>query len=382
MELTHFDSQLIGNIYQASYDSNHWVTVLEGIAKLTNSDSAVIGYQDGEIYQASIMHSYNINSDKLKKYNEEGVDPHFKLFADAVPLGEATSAQKVVPDRQQLEDIYGKVFINNIVGMDMYYIGGVVLFNDENRKIAIGIQRSKDCGTWHDDELKKLTLISPHLQRALHIHREFTRLRIREQSLRAGLNKLLVGLIIFDSSMQTIYLNPIAKSILKSHPAIYLKNNRICATTHEDTQKIRKALILSLNANKESDPLEYSTALGFHHSESKTPLPILITPLYSISTLEEKMKLDNQVAMIISDPEKNQPIVPEALCTAYKLTPSEAKVAIALTNGLSIDEVAMLHGNQPSTIKSQLKAIKSKLGISRQSELVKMLLTGPFRVNF
>ncbi len=94
------------------------------------------------------------------------------------------------------------------------------------------------------------------------------------------------------------------------------------------------------------------------------------------------MKLDNQVAMIISDPEKNQPIVPEALCTAYKLTPSEAKVAIALTNGLSIDEVAMLHGNQPSTIKSQLKAIKSKLGISRQSELVKMLLTGPFRVNF
>ena len=378
---TSFDSNLIGDIYQASYDSEHWSVVLKGIAELTKSDSTTIVYQDAELYQASVMHSYNIKQEDLKIYNEAGTEPHFELFAK-VPLGVATSAQKIVPDRQKLEAIYGEEYIKNVISLNMYYIGGVWLFNDDVRKIGVGLQRGRESGHWSDDELQKLTDISPHIQRAMHIHREFTRLRIREQALRAGLNKMLVGLILFDSTMQPTYINPIAESILKYHPAIQLKNNRIYASKHEDSNKIRNALNLSLNANKEADPLDFCTALGIRHSSSPLPLPILISPLYGINMEQENTGLDTQAVMIISDPEKNQPIVPEALCTAYNLTPAESRVAIGIANGLSIKEVATMHGNKTSTIQSQLKAVKAKLGISRQSELVKILLIGPFRVNF
>ena len=85
---------------------------------------------------------------------------------------------------------------------------------------------------------------------------------------------------------------------------------------------------------------------------------------------------------IIGDPERTQPIVPEALRTVYGLTPAEARLAIAIANGLSLDEIAALEAAQKGTLRSQLKAIFQKVGLNRQADLVKVLMTGPFRVNF
>ena len=80
----------------------------------------------------------------------------------------------------------------------------------------------------------------------------------------------------------------------------------------------------------------------------------------------------------MSDPELDQPISADNLICVYKLTQSEAQVAISLVNGHSIDEIAKRSNHSVHTIRSQLKSVFSKTGVSRQSELIKLLLTGPF----
>jgi DNA-binding CsgD family transcriptional regulator len=82
--------------------------------------------------------------------------------------------------------------------------------------------------------------------------------------------------------------------------------------------------------------------------------------------------------MCFSDPERPSPIEDDKLAEVYQLTPAEAQVAISIANGLSVDEAAMMNNVAVSTIRSQLKSIYRKLGINRQTELVKVLLTGPF----
>jgi DNA-binding CsgD family transcriptional regulator len=73
-----------------------------------------------------------------------------------------------------------------------------------------------------------------------------------------------------------------------------------------------------------------------------------------------------------------QPISIDNLVSVYSLTPSEAQVAISLANGHSIDEIADSSNHSSHTIRSQLKSVFRKTGVSRQSELIKLLLTGPF----
>ena len=84
-----------------------------------------------------------------------------------------------------------------------------------------------------------------------------------------------------------------------------------------------------------------------------------------------------KVAVFISDPDLKHPISVDSLVSVYGLTRSEAQVAISLVNGHKIEEIAKSSNHSAHTIRSQLKSVFRKVGVSRQSDLVKMLLTGP-----
>lgn len=60
----------------------------------------------------------------------------------------------------------------------------------------------------------------------------------------------------------------------------------------------------------------------------------------------------------------------------YKLTPAEAKLAVRLARGESLEEIAVRLGITLHTARTQLKSIFAKTGCRRQPELVVMLLQG------
>jgi len=373
---------LIGNVYEASYRPEHWPIVLEGIARMTHSDSALFMYRDNELASASTVHFHNISTDAVRTFNESaGDDPSTELFMKSVPLGTATANHLLIPKGTSLEDFYGDFYDTMLAPFNMHFVGGVVLFNDQARTMGIGIHRRKTSGPWKRKHLDALTNLAPHLQRALHIHREFTRMRLREQALQKGLDRLLIGLILFDEFMHPVYLNPVAKAALDNHPAIRYQHQKLTAHRIEDTRAIYDALQKAVNATPNDDPGLRSTALGIRHPENASPLPMLVTPVIA-GGRNDLGSLDARAAILISDPEKNQPIVPEALRSAYGLTTKEAEVAIAVANGMALEDIAELRCVAVSTVRSQLNSVFNKLGISRQAELVKVLLTGPFRVNF
>lgn len=373
-------AEVVGDIYEAAYRPEHWIEALRKISLLCGSDSATLLYRDNELERASGLHYWNISSEAMAEYAQLDRDPLYELLLESVPIGIAMAAQKRIPDRRELENYYGKGFTNLARKYDLYDICSVILFNDDIRAFGFALQRKQSTGAWTDEEVEILTELSPHLQRAMHIHKEFTRLRLREQALRAGLDKLLMGLILFDDMLQPVYCNPVAESILDYHPAISLRNDRLCAHKPEDTEVLHKGLLRAIQTA--SDDGNRHTALGLKHPDTSTPLPLIVMPIGESNLGLSPDEGLAHAAVMFSDPDRNQPIVPEALRTAYGLTLTEAQVAIAMTNGLNIDDITAMHGTKQSTVKSQVLSVYRKLGISRQAELVKILLTGPFRVQF
>lgn len=57
----------------------------------------------------------------------------------------------------------------------------------------------------------------------------------------------------------------------------------------------------------------------------------------------------------------------------YGLTSAEAEVAMAMTQGAPVCDIAASRGVAPSTVRAQVKAILSKVGVGRQVELVQRL---------
>jgi DNA-binding NarL/FixJ family response regulator len=58
----------------------------------------------------------------------------------------------------------------------------------------------------------------------------------------------------------------------------------------------------------------------------------------------------------------------------FGLTTSEVAIAVALTSGHEVEEIARTRHVSPGTLRVQLKSIFLKTGVRRQSELVALLL--------
>jgi DNA-binding CsgD family transcriptional regulator len=57
----------------------------------------------------------------------------------------------------------------------------------------------------------------------------------------------------------------------------------------------------------------------------------------------------------------------------FALTPAEARVAVAVADGLSLADVAERHAIKEETVRGQLKDVFAKLGVRRQSELARFV---------
>ena len=60
---------------------------------------------------------------------------------------------------------------------------------------------------------------------------------------------------------------------------------------------------------------------------------------------------------------------------ALDLTAMESRVAVLLAQGMSVREVAAATGRKESTIRSHVKHMFTKHGLSRQTDLVRLVLS-------
>lgn len=374
-------SIVISHIYEASYNPDKWPTVLEEVANFTGAYSTALLYKNKDSETQGCSFSYNFPTEDIKKFVDFGVDPNFNLFYEKAPIGTAAASDLLVPDRNELEARLGQKYISMAKPTVFYHMAGGLLYEDDDRIFGIGVMCPKEMGPMTERQIEKLDMLVPHLQQAMIIHSEFSHLKEREKAMHANLNRLLVGLILFDKNLKPIYVNPVAKSILTYHPAIKLDNGQISASEHADTEKIHSALVKAISSATANSIDDASTSLGIKHHDCTTTLPVIISPVKGSVQNFEAVGQDALAVMCFSDPERSYPIEADKLTKIYRLTKSEARVAISMANGFSTKEIAKINNVAISTIRSQLKAIYTKLSVNNQSELVKMLLTGPFSNN-
>ena len=65
-------------------------------------------------------------------------------------------------------------------------------------------------------------------------------------------------------------------------------------------------------------------------------------------------------------------VVPH-LVALFGLTNAEAQIAVSLANGQSVDQIALERSSGSQTVRSQVKAIMSKLSTHRQSEVASIV---------
>jgi DNA-binding CsgD family transcriptional regulator len=113
--------------------------------------------------------------------------------------------------------------------------------------------------------------------------------------------------------------------------------------------------------------------LSLERASGKKPLQAIATPMPD----SLRLRSGGDLMLLVTDPERPFSFPDDALHALYGLTPAEIEVADGLLMGYSTEEISCLRRVSPATVCQQVKSMLSKTEASRQSEMVRLLMTLP-----
>lgn len=85
--------------------------------------------------------------------------------------------------------------------------------------------------------------------------------------------------------------------------------------------------------------------------------------------------------VMLADPEKRAQVPQQVLASLFGLTPTEARLALALAEGLRSEEIAERMSTSPTTVAFHLRNLFQKTDTHRQAERIALVLSGSMAVS-
>lgn len=184
-----------------------------------------------------------------------------------------------------------------------------------------------------------------------------------------ALNLLAVGVVLVEDGGRILNANRVAQQILERCDGLSVSGGRLLAAYGHD----HTALGRSIAAASAAVPTNGALACG--RPSGRRPLSVVVKALRRHAHPDRP----GFAAVFITDPEQEVSAEAQDFAGLYGLTPAEARLASRLVRGMSPAQAAGALGLTVNTVRTHLKRIFSKTETRRQSDLVRLLLTGRHR---
>ncbi len=216
----------------------------------------------------------------------------------------------------------------------------------------------------------RVEAILPHLRQTLELHGRLASTRSEHSLLVDAVEQFAVGTILLDHRLSVIRLNEVAAAILAEADGIRLAGQSIVFAASATDRAFRAAAREAAGARTPG----HRAILGVPRPSGRRELALVIRPM----ALPDFMQTGQApaVALFLTDPSRQRTVRAEAVRKMFSCTPTEAEIAAALANGLSVADTAERLGIARNTVRAHLRSIFAKLGLNRQSQLIQLIHTG------
>jgi DNA-binding CsgD family transcriptional regulator/PAS domain-containing protein len=191
-----------------------------------------------------------------------------------------------------------------------------------------------------------------------------------ERALYSGvMDKLSVGVVILDLSGRVVKCSAKAEESLAARDGLQLQAGRLRATCAKEDRDLQAAIRTALQAAAGGEAAP-SRGLSVTRLSGNRNLGVIVQTVQDA----KNVGAPSAVAIYIRDPEANADVESDLVRQLFDLTPAEAAVARRLTAGLSLEDAASSLDISRNTARAHLRSIFSKSGITRQTELVRLML--------
>ncbi len=372
--------ELIGLLYEGPLEERPWRSALPLLRELADvqvvslvlrppaeGDRGVIlnclRPDDGE---RDPLSSVGDPSDwELTAYREQffALDPFVNLSLDTV-----VTLDDLLPGDELTRSDYYKHYL---APTGLFHILGLDTEEPDGMLARLRVSRRRDEPGFGERERNLVQRIAPHLNRAIRLYARLSR-TTSERDLYAGaVDQLAVATIILDEKGRLLNTNAVARAMLAEADGLGLHDHRLHIDGRDINRELQDALQTIIEAQQRGES-SVVRALRIPRSSGRSDLGLVIRPVPGSEWGEGQAS--PCAAVFISDPDLRESASQATLGELFGLTPAEANLAILLSRGLSLAEASETQNISQHTARAQLKAIFSKTGVSRQAELVRLVL--------
>ena len=361
---------LVGHIYDAALDSALWPSVLKQVRKTIGGTNMVFQGGPKNPMACTFVYSDGVPDEGPREYMEyySAIDPRFAHFM-------RNPRTPIHHDYLHIDEkgIGRSEYYAWLAGQGLkYYIASPVL-NEDNTLAILSLQRSPQQGHVQTRDIDVFSKLIPHFTRAVQISQRFNDLDLQRAATLEALDHMPFGVILVDSRGKILALNRTAGEVVEQCDGLSITRSGLAAATAQATSELR-SLIARSAQTMAGESLSPGGQLALARPSMKRPLSVLVAPLHLREV--EWSKRTPTVAVFVSDPERTAKAPAETISRLYGLTPAEARLVVQLIGGRSVAEAADELRITSATARNQLKAVFRKTETHRQSDLVRLVLTG------
>jgi DNA-binding CsgD family transcriptional regulator len=302
--------------------------------------------------------------DYFKKYHL--LDPRVRLAITHPPL-HWIHCHEHFDDDFAANDRFYQEFLTSF---DSRYVSGVVIPLDVQSVAIFGIQLSTSRGPLDTEDRIWAKRLGEHLRQALQVYERVRRLAAEALAGHKLLAVFPYPMWLLDADRFVYYANPEAVAEQQAERWVALRGTRFALRDARTDQALTGAVAALQSAGHGSTAL---VELRRRQSDPPTWLHLsLLVPSQALGVFGERP----QILATLFDPRRISTLDPFALANMFRLTPTEAKVATQIAEGLPAEDIARSNGTRIGTVRSQINAILQKFGATRQSEVVRILRQG------
>jgi len=361
----------IGRIYEAATDASRWVDALDTCAVVLDARAMLLVYGDLSAGAPRILDAVGFRQSSIEAYGSA------KLMSDELIRESMNGSAGVIVSSGR--SFRGRKFWKTDTYRDLLepsgltHIAGAAALSTPEAYASIWMARADGSPDFSVHDLHVYMELLPHVARAMTVHHRIRHAELRAEMAVGAFDRFAVGIVLVDMRGMPVMVNREANRINNEHDGFAILDDGFAAADSNETKTLR-SLIQKVGWVGPTGERTGGGAVRLTRPSGHPNYHVVVLPLPRRC---QPVGVEGAIEVLfITDTEKSSGPVDHLFGDLYGLTDAEIRLVSELLVGGGLTAAAEKLGLSRNTVHSQLSSVFQKTGTNRQSELLRLLLSG------
>ena len=223
---------------------------------------------------------------------------------------------------------------------------------------------------WGSSQIAMVRRLMPHVRQFIRVRQALVRAQAGDTTVTALLETPRIGVLHLDRRGRILAVNDRARSLLRHGEGVSDEDGVLQARAPDDQARLARLVAEALPT---SSAVAVSGSMLLARAAGVPPLVVHVKPV-GIPQPDYGARPVAALVLLV-EPGGHPRLDPDVVSRTLGLTPAESQVAVWLADGQSVRDIARATGLTENAIYWHLKQIYQRLPISRQVDLVRLVLS-------